>query len=208
MIGNLEAQEFVNRCQSRFVIGGDGDPGAARCFLKIPVQVGFELRHRRCSGDVLAAVYQHRHIKVSRCEHLDDVVKVAANLIPAVSVFHIVRPHVDEAAILVQLEMMRGFLMRESHFMIAALVQRGGVIVLGEGQSANSDCSEEQTLFHEFKDGVGRDWSRTIVPLLRAGYRFGWVSTRLLASGPRKVSLFFERVTETYVRSGSGGWKR
>lgn len=164
MIGDLEAQEFVNRRQSRFIIGSDGDSGAARGFLNIPMQFVFELGHGCGSGDVLAGVHQHRHVEISGREHLDDVVKVAANLIPAFGVFHIVRPYVDDAAILVQFEVVGGFLVRESHLVIAALVERSSVIVLGEGQSRSKYQSKKRMCFHRFKDGPPVDRSRRFPP--------------------------------------------
>ena len=55
--------------------------------------------------------------------------EVAANLVTAFCVFYIVRTDVNDAAIIVQLEMVSGLLVREPHDVIAVFFHRRLVVL-------------------------------------------------------------------------------
>jgi hypothetical protein len=84
-------------------------------------------------------VNEHRGVEITLGEHLRDVPEMAAYLIAARGVPHVVRADVDRPAVVVQFEMMSGFVMREAHHMIPVLVHHG-LVILRE----NKRCGKEE----------------------------------------------------------------
>ena len=75
------------------------------------------------------------------------MLEVAADLVPAGSVLYVVGEDFDRSAILLQAEMVRGLLMGEAHFVVAALIHLRGMIVLGEGESTGEQEGTDED-FH------------------------------------------------------------
>jgi hypothetical protein len=55
-------------------------------------------------------VHEHRNVEIPAREHLGDVLEVRPDLIAAQRVLDVVCANLDDATILVQLEVVRGFL--------------------------------------------------------------------------------------------------
>jgi hypothetical protein len=124
MIGNLETHEVVHGFEGFLVVGGNGDAGAAREFLQIPVKVSLQTPHGSGAGDILA-VDQHRRVEVSVGEHAGDVLEVPTNLTKAGGVLNIIDADFDQTAVGGEDKVVGGLLMREAHDLIAVLVERG-----------------------------------------------------------------------------------
>jgi hypothetical protein len=55
-------------------------------------------------------MHQHRSVEIPAREHLSDELEVHPDLIAACRVLNVVRANFDDASLLVQLEVVRGFL--------------------------------------------------------------------------------------------------
>lgn len=96
----------------------DLDFGAARSISVHVVNLVAQLgHHRRARG--CGVVDEHRYVEISGRETLNDVRKVHANLVPGSLIFGVVGGDIDDAAGLVQAEMMGRCLVRETHRVVA-----------------------------------------------------------------------------------------
>jgi hypothetical protein len=55
-------------------------------------------------------VYEHRRIEISSGKHPRDVVKVVPYPIPGLDVLNVIRAHINDTTVIMQLEVMSGFL--------------------------------------------------------------------------------------------------
>src|SRR5437868_2978148 len=96
------------------VIRGDVDSCAAGYLLQVPMNLILQPAHDRRARNGLT-VNQHGDVEVSCGKHLGNVFEMPADLIAACGVPHVVGTNVNQAAIVVKLEVVSSLLMRESH---------------------------------------------------------------------------------------------
>src|SRR5579862_163930 len=128
MILDLESQKLVNRVQGCLIVGPNRDLCATGSLLQIPMKLIFESSHGRRAG-YRRAVNQHCRVEIPVREHLRDVVKMTSDLIAALGVLDVIGADIDDAAVVVQLEMMSSLVMREAHDVVTMFVHRGLVIL-------------------------------------------------------------------------------
>ena len=124
----------MNGVKSWLVVGRNHDSCAARSFLQVPVDLILEPSHGGRPRN-RRSVNEHGRVEIARREHLRDVLEVTPNLVAAVGILHIVRAHVDRAAVVMKLEMMGGLLVGEPHNMVPVFVDLR-LMILGERQGS------------------------------------------------------------------------
>ena len=90
---------------------------------------------------------EHRGVEVAVREHLRDVLEVAANLITAFGISNVIRANIDNAAVIVELEMMGRLLMRKPHDVVPVLVYHCLVILRDHQGCADKykrDCANHK----------------------------------------------------------------
>src|SRR5438874_576575 len=120
MILNLETQELVNGGNGFFVAAGDAHPSSIGEILHAIFDLFAQALHRGHAGRALR-VDQQRSIEVALLEHGCDMLQVLAYLIAAGSICRVIRDRFDASAIAEKMKMMRSLLMREAHYVIAAV---------------------------------------------------------------------------------------
>ena len=144
MVSNLKAQKFVHGGDGVGVLRGDADARAMLGVFELVLDRFAQTLHGLRAGRILG-VNQHGRGEIAGCQHLCDVTEVHANFIERGSVVGLVGLDVDGAAIGVEKEVMRGFVMGEAHDAIAALddalvmVVLRGRLVLRKGVESGKD---------------------------------------------------------------------
>jgi len=95
---------------------------------------------------------------------------MGSNLIAAFGIFDVVGANLNDPAVLIELEMMGRFLMRESHFVVPAHVQRGVRILLGEDRRQGQEQAARKCSFHAV---VGRMNGELVTCCSGSGGRVG-----------------------------------
>src|ERR1700726_4371162 len=92
------------------------------------MQFRLEARHDGGAGNVLA-VNQHRCVEIAIGEHADNVLKVVADSVEASRIFDVVDANFNQPSVLCENEMVGRLVMREAHYCVAMLVDRGVMIL-------------------------------------------------------------------------------
>src|SRR5215467_2556816 len=120
MVGNLEAQEFMNGTKCIRILSGNADARAIFCGFQLVFDRLAQTLHRLRAWRVLL-MNEHRGGKVAGREHRDDVPEVRADLVPAGYIRRVFSFRFDRSAIRVEPEMVRGLFMGKAHHFIPAL---------------------------------------------------------------------------------------
>ena len=133
MLGNLEAQEFLDGSERLRVLCGDAESCPFWSGLQPLPDAIAQPFHGLCPWRVLR-MNEHRRLEISGCKHGSDVPKMLTDLVPAGRVPGLVGLHFDTASIRIEPEMMRGFFVGETHGFIATFDQAHLETVLGQGR--------------------------------------------------------------------------
>ena len=119
VVEDLEEKEGVDGVGGGGVGSGDADGGAAGGFGEGVADLVFEAAHSGGAGRV-GVVDEHGGLEVAVGEHFGDMGEVRADLVDGSFVGRVVGGDSDFAAVGEKKEMMRGFLVREAHDVVAA----------------------------------------------------------------------------------------
>jgi len=119
VVEDLEEKEGVDGVGGGGVGSGDADRGAAGGFCEGVADLVFEAAHCGGAGRV-GVVDEHGCLEVAVGEHFGDMGEVRADLVDGSFVGRVVGGDSDFAAVREKKEMMRGFLVREAHDVVAA----------------------------------------------------------------------------------------